>query len=67
MQQRAKERYEELRGDFSVWMPQWLNTTICFGKYETAFNQFIFNGSIWIVTDEGWAMLPKINGLGVMV
>ena len=40
---------------------------ILFDQYENYFNQFIFNVSMWIGPDRERAILPKINGLGLMV
>ena len=38
-----------------------------FGKYETAFNQLILNGSMWIGLDVEQAILPESNFIGVTV
>ena len=48
-------------------MPQGLKPIIFFGQDETAFNLFIFNGSMCICPDGEQSIIPKINGLGVMV
>ena len=48
-------------------MPQESKLVIFFGQDEASFDQFIFNGSMWIGPDGEQAMLPKINGIGVMV
>ena len=66
LQKRANEKYGEFGGSVSVSTPQGANPTIVFGQYEADFNQFIFNGSMWIGTGREQVTLPKINGIVVM-
>ena len=44
-------------------MPQGVNPIIVFGLDEIDFNQFIYNGSIWIGPDGERYFSPKSNGL----
>ena len=40
---------------------------IIFGQDESVFSQFSFNGKQWVSPDGKRAILPKSNGMGIMI
>jgi hypothetical protein len=48
-------------------MPQNTKPVICFGQDECIFKQFIFTGKAWISPDGQKPVIPKDEGLGVMI
>jgi hypothetical protein len=54
-------------GNLSVRMPRNTQPLICFGQDECIFKQFLFTGKAWIAQDGTKPVIPKDEGLGVMI
>jgi hypothetical protein len=54
-------------GNLSVRMPQGTLPLICFGQDECIFKQFLFTGKAWSAPDGTKPVIPKDEGLGVMI
>jgi hypothetical protein len=61
------EKYGRFGGNVSVCRPEGSNPIIVFGQDESVFNQFSFNGKQWTGPSGERSILPKSDGLGVMV
>jgi hypothetical protein len=54
-------------GKLSVRMPLNTRPLICFGQDECIFKQFLFTGKAWTSPDGQKPVIPKDEGLGVMI
>jgi hypothetical protein len=54
-------------GNLSVRKPSQVKPLICFGQDECIFKQFSFTPKAWTAPDGQKAMIPKDEGLGVMI
>ena len=54
-------------GNLSVRMPPNTLPLICFGQDECIFKQFLFTGKAWSAPDGTKPVIPKDEGLGVMI
>jgi hypothetical protein len=54
-------------GNLSVRMPPNNKPLICFGQDECIFKQYLFTGKAWTMPDGQKPIIPKDEGLGVMV
>jgi hypothetical protein len=54
-------------GKLSIRMPLNTRPLICFGQDECIFKQFLFTGKAWISHDGQKPVIPKDEGLGVMI
>ncbi len=54
-------------GNISVRMPPNNKPLICFGQDECIFKQYLFTGKAWTMPDGQKPIIPKDEGLGVMV
>jgi hypothetical protein len=54
-------------GNLSVRMPPNTKPLICFGQDECIFKQFLFTGKAWTAPDGQKPVIPKDEGLGVMI
>ncbi len=54
-------------GNLSVRMPPDTKPLICFGQDECIFKQFLFTGKAWSAPDGTKPVIPKDEGLGVMI
>jgi hypothetical protein len=57
----------KFRGNLSVQMPPNNKPLICFGQDECIFKQYLFTGKAWTMADGRKPIIPKDEGLGVMV
>jgi hypothetical protein len=54
-------------GNLSIRMPAHVKPLICFGQDQCIFKQFTFTPKAWTAPDGQKAMIPKVEGLGVMM
>jgi hypothetical protein len=54
-------------GNLSIRKPPNTNPLICFGQDECLFKKFLFAGKAWTSPDGQTPVIPKDEGLGVMV
>ena len=57
----------EFGGSLSVRRPPNTKPLICFGQDECIFKQYIFTGKAWTLPDGQKPIIPKDEGLGVMI
>jgi hypothetical protein len=61
------EKFGTFGGSVSIHRPEGSKPIIVFGQDESVFNQFSFNGKLWTGPSGKQSILPKNDGLGVMV
>jgi hypothetical protein len=54
-------------GNMSIQKPPNMKPLICFGQDECIFKQFFFTGKAWTAPDGQKPVIPKDEGLGVMI
>ena len=54
-------------GNLSVWMPPNTRPLIGFGQDECIFKQYLFTNKAWTTPDGQKPVIPKDEGLGVMI
>jgi hypothetical protein len=57
----------EYGGDLSIRKPADVKSLVCFGQDECIFKQFTFTPKAWTAPGGQKAMIPKDEGLGVMI
>ena len=67
LQEYATHLWPEFGGTLSVRHPENSRPLIIFGQDESVFSQFSFNGTQWVGPSGKRSILPKNDGIGVMV
>jgi len=67
LQEYATHLWPEFGGTHSVRRPENSRPLIIFGQDESVFSQFSFNGKQWVGPSGERSILPKNDGIGVMV